>query len=422
MNDLEASLFLPEIKMNLPIKQSSKGFNVLDVSGLIGSGYFTFDPGFLVTASCESKITFIDGESGVLLYSGYPISQLTEQSSFLEVCYLLLNNELPNSEAYGAFTKQVLKDMFLPEHISYLLKGFRFESHPMAILCSLIGSFPGFMRDYDFSDKKDRLNIAATLISKMPVIVAAIYRYINNLNLNTSSIGGSYTENFYQMMFDKEATDIITKALEVIFIAHADHEQNASTSTVRLVASSGSHPFACISSGIASLWGYLHGGANEACLKMLGEIGSIENIPKFIAKAKDPEDSFRLMGFGHRVYKNFDPRSKIIKKTCHQLLDSLSISDPLLDIAIELEHQALQDSYFKDKKLYPNVDFYSGIMMRALGIPSNMFTAIFALSRSSGWISHWHEMLGQGAQKISRPRQMYTGYQKRDYKNINNRI
>lgn len=428
MAEAKATLSLPNKgSVDFPIKQGSEGFDVIDISKLGAHGYFTFDPGFLATASCESKITYIDGGQGILLHRGYPIADLAEKSSYLEVCYLLLHNELPTQKQYNDFLNNIKTHTLVNEQLVNFFNGFRRDAHPMAIMCGVVGALSSFYHDsMDVSQKDDRLLAALRLISKVPTLAAMSYKYSVGLPFIYPRNDLSYAGNFLNMMFAVPAEDykinpVIEKAMDRIFILHADHEQNASTSTVRLAGSSGANPFACIAAGIASLWGPAHGGANEACLTMLEEIGSVDRIPEFIKRSKDKNDPFRLMGFGHRVYKNFDPRATVMRETCHEVLKELKIKDPLLDVAMELEQIALKDSYFVEKKLYPNVDFYSGIIMKAIGIPTSMFTVIFALSRTVGWVAHWKEMLEQPGHKIGRPRQLYTGYNKRDYTSIKKR-
>jgi citrate synthase len=398
------------------------GPDVLDVQALYkNTGCFTYDPGFMSTAACSSAITYIDGDKGVLLYRGYPIEQLAKSSDYMEVCYLLLNGELPNKEQMAEFMEHYHDHTILHEQMKNFFNGFRRDAHPMAILVGCVGALSAFYHDsLDINNPEHREISAYRIIAKMPILTAMAYRYSKGLPFVYSQKKLSYSEDFLNMMFSspKEeyvANPIIAKAMDLIFMLHADHEQNASTSTVRLAGSSGANPFACIASGIACLWGPAHGGANEAVLKMLDEVGSVENIPAYMEKVKDKQNSTRLMGFGHRVYKNFDPRATVMKETCDAVLKELGIKDPMLDIAMELERIALEDDYFVQRKLYPNVDFYSGIIMRAIGIPTNMFTALFAMSRSVGWVSHWMEMNGEENQKIGRPRQLYVGSPQRDY-------
>ncbi|MEE1285241.1 MAG: citrate synthase [Ruminobacter sp.] len=407
--------------IELPILKGTEGNEVVDVRALCSHGYFTYDPGFLSTASCKSKITFIDGQKGILLYRGHPIDQLATKADYLQVCYLLLNGELPNEEEYNNFRKSVTKHTMVHEQIFSLFKAFRRDSHPMAIMCGIAGALSAFYHDdLDIYDPYHRKLTAIRLISKMPTLAAMSYKYSIGQPFMFPKNSLSYAGNFLHMMFATPCEEyivnpVIEKALDRIFILHADHEQNASTSSVRIAGSSGANPYACIAAGIASLWGPAHGGANEACLRMLELIGSVDRIPKYIERAKDKNDPFRLMGFGHRVYKNYDPRATVMRETCHEVLRELNIQDhPILDIAMELERIALSDPYFIERKLYPNVDFYSGIILNAIGIPTNMFTVIFALARTIGWISHWTEMNEEVGLKIGRPRQIYVGEKYRD--------
>ena len=416
MTEQKAILHLPgQEAIELPILKGTAGNDVIDISGLGKAGYFTYDPGFLATASCESAITYIDGDKGILQHRGYPIDQLAEKSDYLEVCYLLLNGQLPDKDEFNKFHNVVLHHTMIHEQLAKLYSGFRRDSHPMAIMCGVVGALSAFYHDsLDISNAQHREIAAYRLISQMPTLAAMSYKYSNGQPFVYPDNRLSYAGNFLKMMFavpceEYKVNPVLEQAMDKILILHADHEQNASTSTVRLAGSSGANPFACIAAGIASLWGPAHGGANEACLNMLEEIGSVERIPEFITRAKDKDDPFRLMGFGHRVYKNHDPRATVMRKTCHEVLNDLQIDDPLLDVAMELERIALEDPYFIDKKLYPNVDFYSGIILKAMGIPKSMFTVIFAISRTAGWISHWKEMLDQPGQRIGRPRQLYTG-------------
>jgi citrate synthase len=406
----------------LPVLSGTTGPDVVDVQDLYKkTGMFTYDPGYTSTASCSSKITFIDGEAGILLYRGYPIEQLAEQCTFLEVCYLLLNGELPTSSQMDQFEHSVTMHTMVHDQLTNFFKGFRRDAHPMAIIVGVVGALSAFYHDaLDITNKKDRDLCAIRLIAKIPTIVAMSHKYSIGLPFMHPQNKLSYVENFMRMMLATPCDDfhpnpILVKALDRILILHADHEQNASTSTVRLAGSSGANPYACITAGIACLWGAAHGGANEAVLNMLEEIGDISHIDPYIKKAKDKNDPFRLMGFGHRVYKNYDPRAKLMRATCHEVLNELGLHDDMLfKLALELERIALEDEYFIEKKLYPNVDFYSGIVLRALGIPSNMFTAMFAMGRSVGWIAHWDEMISDPEQKIGRPRQLYTGSTRRD--------
>jgi citrate synthase len=411
----------------LPIMSGTAGNDVIDVRTLGAQGVFTYDPGFLATASCQSKITFIDGGKGVLTHRGYPIEQLAENSSYIELCYLLLNGELPSKEELTKFEGTIKNHTMVHEKIASFFQGFMIDAHPMAMLCGVVGAMSSFYHDdLDITDPAQRKRSAYRLVAKLPTIAAMAYKYSIGQPFVYPQNDLSYSENFLNMMFSVpaekfEVNPVLADAMDKIFMLHADHEQNASTSTVRLAGSSGANPYACIAAGIASLWGPAHGGANEACLTMLQKIGSVDRIPEFVAKAKDKNDPFRLMGFGHRVYKNFDPRAKVMRDTCHQVLNDLNINDPLLDVAMELERIALEDPYFVEKKLYPNVDFYSGIILKAIGIPTSMFTVIFAMSRTIGWISHWDEMLSEEGQKIGRPRQLYTGHDVRDYVSVEKR-
>jgi citrate synthase len=406
----------------LPVLKGTIGPDVIDVQALYKkTGMFTYDPGFNSTASCSSDITYIDGEKGVLLYRGYPIEQLAERGTFLEVCYLLLYDELPTVDKLTAFEQNITMHTMVHDQLTNFFKGFRRDAHPMAIMVGVVGALSAFYHDaLDITSKKDRDLSAIRLIAKVPTIVAMCYKYSIGLPFMYPNNKLNYVENFMRMMFATPCDDyipnpVLVRALERILILHADHEQNASTSTVRLAGSSGANPYACITAGIACLWGAAHGGANEAVLKMLKQIGDVSEIPKFIARAKDKNDSFRLMGFGHRVYKHYDPRAKLMRETCYEVLEELGLQDDkLFKLALELERYALEDPYFIDKKLYPNVDFYSGIVLHALGIPTNMFTAIFAMGRSIGWIAHWDEMISDPEQRIGRPRQLYMGEAQRD--------
>ena len=417
MADKIATLHIPgRNPIELPILVGTEGPEVIDVRALGAHGYFTYDPGFLSTASCESKITYIDGDNGILLHRGYPIADLALHADYLQVCYLLLSGELPNQEQYEQFCAHVTRHTMVHEQMTSLFKAFRRDSHPMAVMCGVAGALSAFYHDsLDINNPKHREIAAFRLISKMPTLAAMSFKYSIGQPFMYPRNDLSYAGNFLHMMFsvpceEYKVNPVIERAMDRIFILHADHEQNASTSSVRLAGSSGANPFACIAAGIASLWGPAHGGANEACLKMLQEIGSVERIPHFVTRAKDKNDPFRLMGFGHRVYKNYDPRATVMRDTCHEVLRELNVTDhPLLDVAMELERIALSDPYFVDKKLYPNVDFYSGIILNAIGIPTSMFTVIFALARTIGWISHWMEMQSDPASKIGRPRQLYTG-------------
>jgi citrate synthase len=425
-----AKLSLPNGKeISLPIHKASAGQDVIDISALYKeSGMFTYDPGFLSTASCESKITFIDGDQGVLRHGGYSIEELAKKSEFLEVAYLLINHQLPNAGQYREFRSGIIRNMLVHEQINILLRGFPRRAHPMAILVGSVASLSAFYHEtMDVHTPEGRMDVVYKIISKMPTLAAMAYKYSIGEPIMYPNKEYGFGENFLHMLFDKpnyphRVSSTIAKAMEMIFVLHADHEQNASTSTVRLAGSSGANPFACIGAGISSLWGPAHGGANEEVIEMLQEIGTKDRIPEFIARAKDKNDPFRLMGFGHRVYKNYDPRAAVLKKSCDEVLAELGIkNDPLLAIAVELEKIALNDEYFVSRKLFPNVDFYSGIIYKALGIPANLFTVIFAIARSAGWISQWKEMIEDPAFKIGRPRQLYTGEISRDYVEINKR-
>ncbi|MDE1938565.1 MAG: citrate (Si)-synthase [Alphaproteobacteria bacterium] len=413
----------------LPALSGSEGPNVIDVRKLYADAdLFTYDPGFTSTASCESDITFIDGDKGILLYRGYPIEQLAEHSSFLEVCYLLLYGELPEKKQLKEFDYTITHHTMVHEQLAAFFRGFRRDAHPMAVMCGVVGALSAFYHDStDINDPLQRQIASHRLVAKIPTIAAMAFKYHigHPFAYPLNSLG--YTENFLRMCFSVPAEEykvnpVLAKALDTIFILHADHEQNASTSTVRLAGSSGANPFACIAAGIACLWGPAHGGANEAALRMLQEIGTVDRIPEYVRRAKDKNDPFRLMGFGHRVYKNYDPRAKVMQKQCHAVLDELGLHEtPLLKVAMELERIALQDEYFVEKKLYPNIDFYSGITLSALGFPVSMFTALFALARTVGWIAQWKEMLEDPHQKIGRPRQIYTGAKQRDYVPVDKR-
>ncbi len=386
-------------------------------------GMFTIDPGFGITASCRSSITYLDGDNGVLLHRGYPIEQLAKQSNYLEVCYLLLYGELPSDAEFVDFRADLNKRNMVHEHLECFYGGYRYDAHPMSMLIGVTGALSSYYHEaMDLEDPADRDLTAKRIIAKMPILAAHCYKHSMGHPFVYSRDDLGYVENFLNMMFsvpmrDYEPEPVAVKALDLMLILHADHEQNASTSTVRLAGSAEANPFACITAGIVTLWGRAHGGANEAVLNMLGEIGDIKNIPQFVARAKDKEDSFRLMGFGHRVYKNFDPRATIIRRACHDLLEAVdtTVDQPLLDIAMELEEIALKDDYFIERKLYPNVDFYSGIILKALGIPTSMYTVMFSLARSVGWISQWLELMEDPEFRIGRPRQLYTGVEKRDY-------
>jgi len=411
----------------LPILKGTAGTDVIDIRTLGSHGYFTYDPGFLATASCESAITFIDGGKGILQHRGYPIDSLAKQADYLEVCYILLNGSAPTSAQYAEFSSIITKHTMVHEKLAHFFHGFLPDAHPMAMLCGVVGAMSSFYHsDLDINDPEQRIRSAHRLIAKMPTISAMAYKYSVGQPFVYPRNDLTYAENFLHMMFSVPAEEykvspVVASAMDRIFTLHADHEQNASTSTVRLAGSSGANPYACIAAGVASLWGPAHGGANEACLTMLEEIGSLDRVDEFVAKAKDKSDPFRLMGFGHRVYKNFDPRATVMRETCHEVLKELGINDPLLDVAMALEKVALEDPYFIEKKLYPNVDFYSGIILKAIGIPTSMFTVIFAMSRTVGWIAHWDEMLSQPGQKIGRPRQKYTGEINREFVPLANR-
>lgn len=429
MSDKKATLSIDGIDeaIDLPIYSGTLGPDVVDVGSLTGRGLFTYDPGFVSTAACESQITYIDGGKGVLLHRGYPIEQLAEHSDYLETCYLLLYGELPSAEEKESFVRTVTSHTMVHEQLAHFFNGFRRDSHPMAIMCGVVGALSAFYHDsLDISDERSREIAAFRLIAKMPTIAAMSYKFSIGQPFMYPDNSMSYAENFLHMMFGvpcekSNVSPVLAKAMDRIFLLHADHEQNASTSTVRLAGSSGANPFACIAAGIAALWGPSHGGANEAVLDMLEEIGDVSRIDEFVARAKDKEDPFRLMGFGHRVYKNFDPRAKVMKEAADDVLAELGLEeDPLLAIAKRLEEIALEDEYFIERKLYPNVDFYSGIILKAIGIPTSMFTVIFAVGRTVGWIAHWHEMIS-GSYRIGRPRQLYTGHTQRDYTELDKR-
>ncbi|MDF1691584.1 MAG: citrate synthase [Zhongshania sp.] len=427
MSDKKASLSIDGKTLDLKVHSGTIGPDVIEVSALTGNGYFTYDPGFVSTAACESKITYIDGDKGILLHGGYPIEQLAEQSDYLETCFLLLYGELPNADQKEAFVNKVRMHTMVNDQMSTFFKGFRRDAHPMAIMCGVVGALSAFYHDsLDITDEKHREISAIRLIAKMPTLAAMTYKYTIGQPFMYPQNHLSYAENFLHMMFGNpcepsNVNPVLAKAMDKIFLLHADHEQNASTSTVRLAGSTGANPFACISAGIAALWGPSHGGANEAVLEMLNEIGDASRIDEFVAKAKDKDDPFRLMGFGHRVYKNFDPRAKVMKQAADEVLAELGLeNDPLLKIAKRLEQIALEDEYFIDRKLYPNVDFYSGIILKAIGIPTSMFTVIFALGRTPGWIAHWNEMIS-GSYRIGRPRQLYTGPVQRDFVSLDKR-
>ena len=413
---------------SLPVRRGSLGTPALDIGKLYkDTGYFTFDPGFVSTASCRSAITYIDGDEGVLLYRGYPIEQLAENSSFLEVAYLLMNGELPNKAQFGAFEHEVTHHTMMHEAFRTFLYGFRHDAHPMAMLTGMLGSLASFYHnDLDLEDPEQRRLAAIRLIAKVPTIAAACYRYSIGWPIRYPRNNLEYTTRFLHMMKEVPSEPLVlppiaARAMDLLFILHADHEQNASTSTVRLVGSTGANPYVSVAAGVAALWGPAHGGANEAVLKMLAEIGDVKNVQSAVDRAKDKESGFRLMGFGHRVYKNFDPRAKIIREMTHKVLGELGVDDPLLEVAMRLEEAALKDEYFVQRKLYPNVDFYSGIIYKALGIPTEMFTVMFAIARTAGWVAHWLEQQTDPEAKIGRPRQIYTGYAARDYTGMDKR-
>jgi citrate synthase len=427
MSNKIAQLTIDGKTIDLPVLSGNTGPDVIDVRSLVSEGYFTYDPGFMSTAACESAITYIDGGKGVLLHRGYPIEQLAEHSDFLETCYLLLNGELPTDAEKEEFTTDITMHTMVHEAMARLFRGFHHDAHPMAMMCGAVGALSAFYHDsLDITNEEHRKLSAHRLIAKIPTLAAMCYKHHIGQPFMYPNNKLSFAENFLHMMFgtpcaEPNVNPVIARAMDKIFLLHADHEQNASTSTVRLAGSSGANPFACIASGITALWGPAHGGANEAVLTMLAEIGTVDNIDEFVAKAKDKNDPFRLMGFGHRVYKNFDPRARVMKKACDEVLAELGLeNDPLLAIAKRLEQIALEDEYFIQRKLYPNVDFYSGIIMKAIGIPTDMFTVIFATGRTVGWIAHWAEMIS-GSYKIGRPRQLYTGYTPRDYTPVEER-
>ena len=414
---------------NFDIYEGAVGPSVIDVSSLYAqTGQFTYDPGFTSTASCKSTITFIDGDEGTLLHRGYPIEQLADKGSFIETCYLLLNGELPSAQQLQEFETAITRHTMLHEQMNRFFHGFRRDAHPMAIMVGVVGALSAFYHDStDINDPYQRMIASRRLIAKIPTIAAMAYKYSVGQPFVYPRNDLDYAANFLHMCFsvpceDTHVNPVLARAMDRIFILHADHEQNASTSTVRLAGSSGANPFACIAAGIACLWGPSHGGANEAALDMLSEIGTVDKIPEFVARAKDKNDPFRLMGFGHRVYKNYDPRARVMQKTCHEVLGELGITDdPLLDVAMELERIALSDEYFIEKKLYPNIDFYSGITLKAMGFPTTMFTVLFALARTVGWVAQWNEMVEDPSQRIGRPRQLYIGATQRDYTDIKTR-
>jgi citrate synthase len=414
--------------VELPVLTGTLGPSVIDMRKLYGqTGHFTYDPGFTATGSCASDITYIDGEEGVLLHRGYPIEELADQSDFLEVSYLLLNGELPTAAEKQNFEYTITHHTMVHEQINYLYRGFRRDAHPMAVMIGVVGALAAFYHDAtDIQDPYHRMIASHRLLAKMPTIAAMAYKYNVGQPFVYPRNDLTYAENFLHMMFAVPCEDYVinpvqARAMDKILILHADHEQNASTSTVRLAGSSGANPYACIAAGIATLWGPAHGGANEAVVQMLEEIGSKDNIPDYISRAKDKDDPFRLMGFGHRVYKNYDPRATVMRATCHEVLDDLGIDNAMLEVAMELERIALEDDYFVQRKLYPNVDFYSGLILSAMGIPTHLFTVIFAIARTVGWVAQWNEMIEDPEQKIGRPRQLYTGAPKRPYVPVNQR-
>src|SRR5476649_1710173 len=428
-NVKSGKLVVGDKNWSFPIYEGTIGPDVIDISKLYAeSGMFTYDPGFTSTGSCESKITFIDGDLGILLYRGVPIEQLAEHGDFLETCYLLLYGEMPTSTQKADFDYRVTRHTMVHEQMSRFFQGFRRDAHPMAVMTGSIGALSAFYHDStDISDPVQRMIASIRIIAKMPTLAAMAYKYTVGQPFIYPKNDLDYATNFLRMCFavpaeEYKANPVLARAMDRIFILHADHEQNASTSTVRLAGSTGANPFACVAAGIAALWGPAHGGANEAALKMIGEIGTVDRIPEFIKRAKDPKDNFRLMGFGHRVYKNYDPRAKIMQKTAHEVLSEMGHrDDPTLQVAMELERIALHDEYFIEKKLYPNVDFYSGITLKAMGFPTDMFTVLFAVARTVGWIAQWKEMIEDPKQKIGRPRQLYLGAEKRDYIPISRR-
>lgn len=424
----QATFTVGDKSVDLPVQHPTLGAPCIDIARLPkGTGCFTYDPGFTATASCKSAITYIDGEKGVLLYRGYPIEQLAQSSSFLEVAYLLINGELPNKAESSAFEHDVTHHTMMHEAYKGFLGGFRHDAHPMAMLVGMLGSMASFYHnELDLEDPQQRRLAAIRLIAKVPTIAAACYRHSVGWPLNYPRNNLDYTTRFLHMMYEVpteplELNPVAAKAMDLLFILHADHEQNASTSTVRLVGSTGANPYACLAAGVAALWGPAHGGANEAVLKMLSQIGRPENVQSAVDKAKDRDSGFRLMGFGHRVYKNYDPRAALVRKMTHEVLGQLGVNDPLLDVAMKLEEAALKDDYFVERKLYPNVDFYSGIIYKALGIPVEMFTVMFAIARTAGWVAHWLEQQDDPENKIGRPRQIYTGAGQRDYVGMDKR-
>ena len=428
MTDPISTLKLPDSEHQLPLLSGSVGPDVVDIRKLYAeAGVFTYDPGFTSTGSCQSAITYIDGEQGILLHRGYPIDQLAENSTFMEVAYLLLHGELPQKKELEDFSYTISRHTMLHEQLATFYRGFRRDAHPMAVMCGVVGALSAFYHDStDITDPVQRMIASHRLIAKMPTIAAMAYKYTIGQPFMYPQNDLTYTGNFLRMTFGVPAepyvvNPVIERAMRRIFILHADHEQNASTSTVRLAGSSGANPFACIAAGIACLWGPAHGGANEAALNMLREIGHPDRIPEYIARAKNKDDPFRLMGFGHRVYKNYDPRATVMQQTVREVFDALKVSDPVFDVALKLEEMALSDPYFVDKKLFPNVDFYSGVILSAIGFPTTMFTVLFALARTVGWVAQWNEMISDPEQKIGRPRQLYTGATQRDYVGVDAR-
>ena len=428
MGDATATLTLGDKENNYAVLSGSVGPDVIDIRKLYAqTGKFTYDPGFTSTASCDSAITYIDGDQGILLHRGYAIGELAEKSSFMEVSYLLLNGELPDGPTLDTFTTTITRHTMLHEQLATFYRGFRRDAHPMAIMCGVVGALSAFYHDStDITDPQQRMIASHRLIAKMPTIAAMAYQYSVGRPFLYPQNSLSYTGNFLRMTFGNpaepyEVNPVIEKVMDRIFILHADHEQNASTSTVRLAGSSGANPFACIAAGIACLWGPAHGGANEAALEMLREIGTPDRIPHYIERAKNKDDPFRLMGFGHRVYKNYDPRAAVMQQTVREVLKELNVTDPIFEVALQLEEMALNDPYFIEKKLFPNVDFYSGVILSAIGFPTTMFTALFALARTVGWVAQWNEMISDPDQKIGRPRQLYTGPTQRDYVPVDKR-
>ena len=423
-----ANIALGDASFDYPVLSGTVGPDVVDIRKFYGQAdAFTYDPGFTSTASCQSKITYIDGDEGVLLHRGYAIGELAEQSSFMEVCYLLLNGELPSADELKDFSRTITRHTMVHEQLATFFRGFRRDAHPMAIMCGVVGALSAFYHDStDVHDPAQRVIASHRLVAKMPTLAAMAYKYSLGQPFLYPDNSLSYTGNFLRMTFGVPAepyvvNPVIERAMDRIFILHADHEQNASTSTVRLAGSSGANPFACIAAGIACLWGPAHGGANEAALNMLHEIGTPDRIPEFIARAKDKNDPFRLMGFGHRVYKNYDPRATVMQQTVREVFKELKVSDPVFDVALQLEEMALSDPYFVEKKLFPNVDFYSGVILSAIGFPTSMFTVLFALARTVGWVAQWNEMITDPDQKIGRPRQLYTGATQRSYAPVGQR-